>query len=120
MLGDIIISLNGQKVTNGSDLYKILDRCNVGDKVNSSFISIDLVTCVYAMAYQKEDSYESRLSLLGKHLEKSVFMIKKCSFLRMIKRLTEMRHVLLFWQVMVEVLRGDKKVEVPVTLDARD
>lgn len=54
VLGDIIISLNGQKVTNGSDLYKILDRCNVGDKV------------------------------------------------------------------MVEVLRGDKKVEVPVTLDARD
>lgn len=54
VLGDIITSLNGQKVGNGSDLYKILDRCKVGDKVT------------------------------------------------------------------VEVLRGDKKVEVPVTLEARD
>ncbi|CAN0924488.1 Protease Do-like 1, chloroplastic [Linum grandiflorum] len=33
ILGDIITSLNGEKVTNGSDLYRILDRCNVGDKV---------------------------------------------------------------------------------------
>ncbi|KAI5079336.1 hypothetical protein GOP47_0004815 [Adiantum capillus-veneris] len=54
VLGDIITSLNGQKVSNGSDLYKILDRCKVGD------------------------------------------------------------------QVTVEVLRGDKKVDVPVTLEARD
>jgi S1-C subfamily serine protease len=31
VLGDIITSLNNQKVSNGSDLYKILDRCKVGD-----------------------------------------------------------------------------------------
>ena len=34
VLGDIITSLNGQKVSNGSDLYKILDRCKIGDTVN--------------------------------------------------------------------------------------
>lgn len=33
VLGDIITTVNGQKVNNGSDLYKILDRCKVGDKV---------------------------------------------------------------------------------------
>ncbi|CAN0904295.1 Protease Do-like 1, chloroplastic [Linum grandiflorum] len=33
VLGDIITSLNGKKVTNGSDLYRILDQCNVGDKI---------------------------------------------------------------------------------------
>lgn len=54
VLGDVITSLNGQKVGNGSDLYKILDRCKVGDTVT------------------------------------------------------------------VEVLRGDQKVKVPVTLEARE
>ncbi|CAN1320556.1 Protease Do-like 1, chloroplastic, partial [Linum perenne] len=33
VLGDIITSLNGKKVANGSDLYRILDQCNVGDKI---------------------------------------------------------------------------------------
>ncbi|RWR89945.1 protease Do-like protein 1, chloroplastic isoform X1 [Cinnamomum micranthum f. kanehirae] len=33
VLGDIITSVNGKKVTNGSDLYRILDQCKVGDKV---------------------------------------------------------------------------------------
>lgn len=33
VLGDIITSVNGQKVTNGSDLYRILDTCKVGDEV---------------------------------------------------------------------------------------
>jgi S1-C subfamily serine protease len=33
VLGDVITSINGQKVKNGSDLYKILDRCKVGDEV---------------------------------------------------------------------------------------
>ncbi|KAK6913119.1 hypothetical protein RJ641_022720 [Dillenia turbinata] len=33
ILGDIITSVNGKKVTNGSDLYRILDQCKVGDKV---------------------------------------------------------------------------------------
>lgn len=34
VLGDVITSLNDQKVGNGSDLYKILDRCQVGDTVS--------------------------------------------------------------------------------------
>ncbi|KAF8399714.1 hypothetical protein HHK36_015584 [Tetracentron sinense] len=33
ILGDIITSVNGIKVTNGSDLYRILDQCKVGDQV---------------------------------------------------------------------------------------
>uniref|UniRef100_A0A0E0A2Z3 PDZ domain-containing protein n=1 Tax=Oryza glumipatula TaxID=40148 RepID=A0A0E0A2Z3_9ORYZ len=33
ILGDIITSVNGAKVTNGSDLYRILDQCKVGEKV---------------------------------------------------------------------------------------
>jgi S1-C subfamily serine protease len=34
ILGDIITSVNGTKVTNGSDLYRILDQCKVGEKVS--------------------------------------------------------------------------------------
>ncbi|EOA24063.1 hypothetical protein CARUB_v10017283mg [Capsella rubella] len=33
VLGDIITSVNGTKVSNGSDLYRILDQCKVGDEV---------------------------------------------------------------------------------------
>ncbi|CAL4901745.1 unnamed protein product [Urochloa decumbens] len=33
ILGDIITSVNGTKVTNGSDLYRILDQCKVGETV---------------------------------------------------------------------------------------
>ncbi|KAG9141201.1 hypothetical protein Leryth_001689 [Lithospermum erythrorhizon] len=32
VLGDIITSVNGKKVSNGSDLYRILDQCKVGEK----------------------------------------------------------------------------------------
>jgi hypothetical protein len=34
ILGDIITSVNGTKVTNGSDLYRILDQCKVGETVS--------------------------------------------------------------------------------------
>ncbi|KAH9742197.1 hypothetical protein KPL70_002875 [Citrus sinensis] len=33
ILGDIITSVNGKKVSNGSDLYRILDQCKVGDEL---------------------------------------------------------------------------------------
>eukprot|EP00270_Netrium_digitus_P009637 TRINITY_DN2939_c0_g1_i1.p1 TRINITY_DN2939_c0_g1~~TRINITY_DN2939_c0_g1_i1.p1 ORF type:complete len:550 (+),score=101.32 TRINITY_DN2939_c0_g1_i1:63-1652(+) len=33
VLGDIIVGINGQPVKAGSDLYKILDRCKVGETV---------------------------------------------------------------------------------------
>jgi hypothetical protein len=33
ILGDIITSVNGKKITNGSDLYRILDQCKVDDTV---------------------------------------------------------------------------------------
>lgn len=32
--GDIITSFNGSKVKNMSDLYKNLDKCNIGDEVD--------------------------------------------------------------------------------------
>lgn len=37
ILGDIITSVNGKKIANGSDLYRILDQCKVGEKVNSTY-----------------------------------------------------------------------------------
>uniref|UniRef100_A0A0D6R4P4 PDZ domain-containing protein n=1 Tax=Araucaria cunninghamii TaxID=56994 RepID=A0A0D6R4P4_ARACU len=33
VLGDIITAVNGKRVSNGSDLYRILDQCKVGDVV---------------------------------------------------------------------------------------
>ncbi|KAJ6828438.1 protease Do-like 1, chloroplastic [Iris pallida] len=33
ILGDIITSVNGKKVANGSDLYRILDQCKIGDTI---------------------------------------------------------------------------------------
>ncbi|KAL5571360.1 hypothetical protein UlMin_020957 [Ulmus minor] len=33
VLGDIITSINGKKVSTGSDLYRALDQCKVGDKI---------------------------------------------------------------------------------------
>ncbi|KAF6157377.1 hypothetical protein GIB67_004315 [Kingdonia uniflora] len=43
ILGDIIMSINGKTVTNGSDLYKILDQCKVGDEVPGDVV-LDLST----------------------------------------------------------------------------
>lgn len=42
ILGDIITSVNGKKVTNGSDLYRILDQCKVGDEVCFRYFLIHL------------------------------------------------------------------------------
>uniref|UniRef100_A0A5B7A9B8 PDZ domain-containing protein n=1 Tax=Davidia involucrata TaxID=16924 RepID=A0A5B7A9B8_DAVIN len=41
ILGDIITSVNGKKVTNGSDLYRILDQCKVGDTVTVEVLRDD-------------------------------------------------------------------------------
>lgn len=53
ILGDIITSVNGKKVSSGSDLYRVLDQCKVGETVklhhyclvssSSSFCSYDSV-----------------------------------------------------------------------------
>lgn len=37
VLGDIITSVNGKKVSSGSDLYRVLDQCKVGEKVFFKF-----------------------------------------------------------------------------------
>lgn len=34
VLGDIIVSMKGQKINKGNDLYKVLDNCHVGDIVD--------------------------------------------------------------------------------------
>ena len=36
ILGDIIESVNGKEVTNSNDLFKILDLCKEGDKLEST------------------------------------------------------------------------------------
>lgn len=33
ILGDIILSINGKRINSASDLYRILDKCGVGDTV---------------------------------------------------------------------------------------
>ena len=53
ILGDIITSVNGKKVTNGSDLYRILDQCKVGEKVSLS-LSLSLSVCVGGMVQGAE------------------------------------------------------------------
>ncbi|KAH9330108.1 hypothetical protein KI387_002216, partial [Taxus chinensis] len=42
VLGDIITAVNGKKVSNGSDLYRILDQCKVGDVVTVEVLRGDL------------------------------------------------------------------------------
>ena len=34
VLGDIITALNGKRVKTASDLYKLLDKCSIGDKID--------------------------------------------------------------------------------------
>lgn len=41
ILGDIITSVNDKKVVNGSDLYRILDQCKVGDTVTVEVLRDD-------------------------------------------------------------------------------
>eukprot|EP00898_Chlorokybus_atmophyticus_P004581 jgi/Chlat1/5123/Chrsp33S05120 len=41
VLGDIIVSINGNTIKTGSDLYKILDRCQVGDTIDIEVVRGD-------------------------------------------------------------------------------
>lgn len=34
VLGDIITALNGKRVRTASDLYKLLDKCSIGEKID--------------------------------------------------------------------------------------
>ncbi len=34
VLGDIILSVDGQKIKSGSDLYRVLDKKGVGDRMD--------------------------------------------------------------------------------------
>ena len=37
-LGDIIVAIDGEKIDNNDDLYKVLDKHHVGDTVNVEVI----------------------------------------------------------------------------------
>uniref|UniRef100_A0A2P2IRH2 PDZ domain-containing protein n=1 Tax=Rhizophora mucronata TaxID=61149 RepID=A0A2P2IRH2_RHIMU len=55
ILGDIITSVNGRKVTNGSDLYRILDQCKVGDQVTVEVLRGDHKEKIPVMLEPKPD-----------------------------------------------------------------
>ncbi|KAG6390060.1 hypothetical protein SASPL_151538 [Salvia splendens] len=56
ILGDIITSVNGKKVANGSDLYRILDQCKVGDTVEVEVLRGDKLEKIPVILEPKPDS----------------------------------------------------------------
>ncbi|XP_023550169.1 protease Do-like 1, chloroplastic [Cucurbita pepo subsp. pepo] len=55
ILGDIITSVDGKKVMNGSDLYRILDQCKVGDKVTVEVLRGDHMEKIPVILEPKPD-----------------------------------------------------------------
>ncbi|KAI3768723.1 hypothetical protein L2E82_19553 [Cichorium intybus] len=55
ILGDIITSVNGKKVVNGSDLYRILDQCKVGETVTVEVLRGDHVEKIPVVLEPKAD-----------------------------------------------------------------
>ncbi|CAH1420665.1 unnamed protein product [Lactuca virosa] len=55
ILGDIITSVNGKKVSNGSDLYRILDQCKVGETVSVEVLRGDHVEKIPVILEPKAD-----------------------------------------------------------------
>ncbi|KAI3704787.1 hypothetical protein L1987_75016 [Smallanthus sonchifolius] len=55
ILGDIITSVNGKKVANGSDLYRILDQCEVGETVTVEVLRGDHVEKIPVLLEPKAD-----------------------------------------------------------------
>ncbi|KAL1531648.1 Protease Do-like 1, chloroplastic [Salvia divinorum] len=55
ILGDIITSVNGKKVANGSDLYRILDQCKVGDTVEVEVLRGDKLEKIPVILEPKPD-----------------------------------------------------------------
>ncbi|XP_071710452.1 protease Do-like 1, chloroplastic [Rutidosis leptorrhynchoides] len=55
ILGDIITSVNGKKVVNGSDLYRILDQCKVGETVTVEVLRGDHVEKIPVVLEPKPD-----------------------------------------------------------------
>ncbi|XP_002267510.3 protease Do-like 1, chloroplastic isoform X2 [Vitis vinifera] len=55
ILGDIITSVNGKKVSNGSDLYRILDQCKVGDTVTVEVLRGDHIEKIPVLLEPKPD-----------------------------------------------------------------
>lgn len=40
VLGDIITAMNGKRVRTASDLYKLLDKCSIGDKIDMEVLDL--------------------------------------------------------------------------------
>ncbi|CAM8995384.1 unnamed protein product [Rhodiola kirilowii] len=55
VLGDIITSVNGKKVSNGSDLYRILDECQVGETVTVEVLRGDHLEKIPVILEPKPD-----------------------------------------------------------------
>ncbi|KZV23912.1 DegP protease 1 isoform 1 [Dorcoceras hygrometricum] len=55
ILGDIITSINGKKVANGSDLYRIMDQCKVGDKITVEVLRGDHLEKIPVILEPKPD-----------------------------------------------------------------
>ncbi|XP_073118487.1 protease Do-like 1, chloroplastic [Henckelia pumila] len=55
ILGDIITSIDGKKVSNGSDLYKIMDQCKVGDKITVEVLRGDRLEKIPVILEPKPD-----------------------------------------------------------------
>ncbi|CAA6671458.1 unnamed protein product [Spirodela intermedia] len=55
ILGDIITSVNGKKVANGSDLYRILDQCKVGETVTVEVLRGDQMEKIPVVLEPKAD-----------------------------------------------------------------
>jgi len=52
VLGDIILNINGKRINSASDLYRILDKSAVGDKVLWVLQVLPLVGCAAACLYR--------------------------------------------------------------------
>lgn len=55
VLGDIITSVNGKKVAKGSDLYRILDQCKVGETVTVEVLRGDHLEKIPVLLEPKPD-----------------------------------------------------------------
>ncbi|CAA2973556.1 protease Do-like 1, chloroplastic [Olea europaea subsp. europaea] len=55
ILGDVITSINGKKVSNGTDLYRILDQCKVGDKITVEVLRGDRIEKIPVVLEPKPD-----------------------------------------------------------------
>lgn len=62
VLGDIITALNGKRVRTASDLYKLLDKCSIGDKVDMEVCYLPLPYSQWQCCLVRQHYRQSRLN----------------------------------------------------------